>query len=463
MPTIFKTNKLNYLLGGILFGCLFPFISYFFLDNPDHLFLVILTAPIVLGFFAFLIGKREDNLKDEVRKRTEDLRVSNQGFENALKVKSRFLATMSHEIRTPLNAVLSCVTLLKTNVEKPENIVLLDTISESGKILLTLINDVLDLSKIEAGKLKIESKPFNILESTENIYNLYKGNIRGIKTDLRIENIAEIPQYVIGDSIRYKQVLSNLIDNAIKFSKDNVLITLTVEKKESDFHNIVVTVKDNGIGISKNALSKLFSDFEQGDRATTRLYGGTGLGLSICQRLVRLMGGDIQVSSQLDHGSQFTFNVIVRKTNIILAKNEKNLSYIDQSLAIKYPLNILVVEDNRINQMVIEKLLNKLGYKVDVVENGKVAIDAVNEGNYDLVLMDMNMPVMGGIEATKIIKAIHGNSITICALTANAFSEDKEKCLAAGMDGFLVKPIKLEDLTGTIINLSKEKYHKKIV
>ncbi len=367
--------------------------------------------------------------------------------ETALTAKSQFLATMSHEIRTPMNAVLSCTNLLLDNVRNTENQKLLRTIQSSGETLLALINDILDFSKLESGKMELETQPFCLAESVIQVIDLLSPEASEHSANLNWKIEDSVPAWVKGDETRFKQILTNIVGNAVKFTKDSIDVRV-VSKTVSSNHEIQVSVKDNGIGIPKEAKLRLFKDFSQGDTSTTRKYGGTGLGLAISKKLTEAMGGEIWVESCLNHGATFHFTIILEEAEKGESKKKLEISDFNPNMAIEHPLKILMAEDNTVNQMVAKKLLKKLGYRMDVVTNGFEAVDAVMNCQYDIVLMDQHMPEMDGVEATiEIRKKLGDDKIPrIYALTASAFKEDRDRCLNAGMDGFLTKPINLSDI-----------------
>lgn len=458
--TFLNNNKVKYSLFGALFGCGFPCIAYFILDRPELLFGIICTAPLFLGAFAYFAGAKQDNIEDEVKERTLELHTAKLEIANALDVKTKFLATMSHEIRTPLNAIVSCVTLLKTNVFKRENLELLNTISDSGQMLLTLINDILDLSKIEAGKLHVENNPFHFLNASKQIFSLYENKSNKVKVEFAVENEEEMPVFVVGDIVRFKQVFANILDNAIKFAHSKVEIKVFAKKHE-DYYRIGASIRDDGIGIRTTDLPKLFKDFEQADLSTTRKYGGTGLGLSICKRLVDKFNGDISIESSPGKGSTFSFFFCLKEKAGYKPQKSKGLEKFDRNFSFKYPLQILVVEDNKVNQLVIRKVFEKLGYHITLAPDGEECLKLLDSLEFDIIFMDMNMPKLDGLETTKKIRNDLQSDVIIFALTANAFNEDKKNCLDAGMNGFLTKPLHIQEITDVLIKtcerLSKTK------
>lgn len=384
----------------------------------------------------------------DTEKHLKIYRELKENAESASHSKSNFLATMSHEIRTPMNAVLSCANLLLDNVTRQEDVKLLQTIQNSGDALLTLINDILDFSKIESGKMELEQQPFDLHFCINETLDLLKtkASDKEIKLSAKIDK--DVPVWIRGDVTRFRQVLINLVGNGIKFTKSKVLVTVKAEALESNEHEILVSVVDDGIGMPEEAREKLFKSFSQVDASTTRKFGGTGLGLAICKGLTEAMGGEIWVESVKDEGSTFYFTIVAEKTVTGEAKKRQKLSEINPQMGKEHPLKILMAEDNTINQMVARKMLEKLNYRIDIAANGWEAIKALERQNYDLILMDQHMPEMDGVEATKRIcgKWDKKKRPRIVALTASAFKEDRDRCFEAGMDDFLTKPIQIHEV-----------------
>ena len=524
-----------------------------------------------------------------------ELREARDVAEQASVAKSAFLANMSHEIRTPLNAVIGMTSLLADTPLSSDQRDFVETIETSGEALLTLINDILDLSKIEAGRLQLEEVPFNLANCVENALDIVAPKAAQKGLELAYSTVGDVPQMFFGDAPRLRQVLLNLLSNSIKFTeRGEVVVRISGSPLEKEKHRIKFSVIDTGIGMSPEQLKKIFNPFEQADASTTRRFGGTGLGLSICKRLIEMMGGDIDVKSKLNCGSEFQFHIVLKRAAsdekahhklnlkalkgrrvLIVDDNHTNLQILEHqlkswamvplvfssgadallhlgrlgevhlavldmmmpdmdgvmlaealrkriefgarpililssfsrqvardttavndwlckpvkpallmeslanlieghvvdqlihpakdvvnhTLGITYPLEILLAEDNLVNQKVALKLLERLGYKADLAKNGKVAVDAVAKKQYDLVLMDIQMPVMDGIEATLAIKKQYPSEICpkIVAMTAHALQESRDEGMDCGMFDYLAKPVRLEEL----IQILRKVYHKK--
>ncbi|HHT62119.1 MAG TPA: response regulator [Clostridia bacterium] len=390
------------------------------------------------------------DITERIEARNEIIKAKEQA-EAANQAKSRFLATMSHEIRAPMNGIIGLLQVLENTELTPQQSELIQTIKASADTLLVLINDVLDISKIEAGKLKFECIPFDIravVEATMIPYAV-RSLEKGVKFNIRISG--DVPQTVMGDPTKLKQVIGNLANNAVKFTDaGEILIEVSLHQQTDSEVELLFTVKDTGIGLTKEEIGVIFQPFTQADSSSTRKDGGTGLGLAICKSIVEMMQGKIDVVSEKGKGAVFSFTATFGKTKEILEKPK--VEDCTQVESIKDKVRILLVEDNEINIRVFVELLKSKGLHCDVALNGAEAVRACREKDYDLVFMDCQMPVMDGYEATKQIRAVLGErkNPVIIAMTAFALSGDMEKCLQAGMDDYLSKPFRWEDLAKMI-------------
>jgi PAS domain S-box-containing protein len=400
-------------------------------------------------------GKTICYLRDNTRLKEfqDQLIIEREKALDATKAKSQFLATMSHEIRTPLNGVLGMAQLMSAEELKPVHREYVNTILHSGESLLAIIKEILDFSKIEAGMMELEQTRVSVKQLINNTMNLATHRASVLNNTLTSIIGSEVPKYFVGDTGRLGQILNNLVSNAIKFTNGGK-VDIKVSSRPTDVDRecvITFTVSDTGIGIEQNRINDLFEPFTQADSSTTRKFGGTGLGLAISQKLARLMGGEIVVSSEPGQGSVFTFDVTTIEIPGDDDEQDVNHSNIfDTEMAMKHPLNILVAEDNFINQKFAQQVFQHMGYSIRLVENGKEAVDACIENHIDLIFMDVHMPVMDGIEATQLILEKLEDPPIIVALTANVISESRAECEAAGMQDFVQKPFKPYDIERVI-------------
>jgi len=384
----------------------------------------------------------------------ENFKKESEAAKAASKSKSDFLANMSHEIRTPLNGVIGITDLLTSTNLSAQQKQYTGIIKHSGETLLSIINNILDLSKIESGKMELEKIAFDVHQLLVEMESLFKLNPKCESAiHFSVQRNSNVPQYVLGDPIRIRQVITNLLSNAFKFTA-NGFINLQVSKLDDD-SNITFEVVDSGVGLSDEAKESTFLPYSQAEKSTTRLYGGTGLGLDICKKIITMMNGDIGVVSEIGKGATFWFTVSLPETEP--DKSVVSTPYVESDRLSRRSVNVLVAEDNKVNQIVIQKMLDKLGAKVVLAENGEQAFEMykANETKFDLVLMDCEMPVMGGCDATRLIRAFEIEEsikpVPIVALTANVMPENYLMCFESGMNAHLTKPLQLKYLKKALL------------
>lgn len=434
--------------------------------NPSMVYnATVPNVSIVMVFYCLIIGvilfirNRQNNMFVEERQRQEEaykkeLEDKNRELELAIKQeakanrsKQEFLFNMSHDIRTPMNAIIGFTSLAQTHLDDKEMLdSYLKKISTSSEYLLSLINDVLDMSRIESGKLKIEESNVYLPSILDDIRDIVSSNVQKKQLSLNINIVDLKDTNVLTDPLKLKQVLLNVVANAIKFTPSGGYVNLSLVQKD-DSGNYDFIVEDNGIGISKEFQEHIFEQFSREATSTVSGVQGTGLGLSISKAIVDMMGGSISVESKQGEGSKFTISLCFKVTDE--TTDNKTMS---SNIIIDTNKKILLVEDNELNYEIAKTVLEEAGFRVDGASNGKEAVDKASDNTYDVILMDIQMPIMDGYEATKELRRL-GNRTPIIAMTANAFSEDKKKAKDVGMDGYIPKPINVNKLVSTIMNI----------
>ncbi len=370
--------------------------------------------------------------------------------ENAVKAKQQFLSNMSHEIRTPMNAIIGFTkVVLKTELSAKQK-EYLTAIKMSGDALIVLINDILDLAKVDAGKMVFEQTPFKLKSSISAMLHLFEIKIHERNLKLVKEYDDTIPEVLMGDSVRLHQIIMNLVSNAVKFTTTGTItVSVRMVKEDDEKVTIQFDIKDTGIGINEDKLNNIFDDFQQATSGTSRIYGGTGLGLAIVKQLVEPQGGSITVTSKLGVGSTFSFLLTFPKTNEEAVLDTELVELNDEIKNIK----VLVVEDIPLNQLLMKTLLDDFGFERDIADNGEIAVDKLKNKDYDIILMDLQMPVMNGFAATEYIRKVMHSDIPIIALTADVTTVDLAKCKTVGMNDYIAKPVDERLLYSKIINL----------
>ena len=449
------------LLGGITaiveYGVL---VAWFGELNAAHQVTRLLFLAAATGVTVAIVNQSRGYLRELSRlvdERTRDLQQEKARAEAASQAKGEFLANMSHEIRTPLNTVLGLTSLVLRSPLAPEQKEQLQLVQQSGEALLAVISDVLDVSKIEAGQLELELAPFPVRTCVQEALTLvsHKASGKGLPVHCRVGD--EVPAAVESDASRLRQILVNLLDNAVKFTeRGEVRLEVAAAPADGGRMEVQFTVRDTGIGIAPEALERLFKPFVQGDSSMSRRYGGTGLGLVISRRLAERLGGRLWVESEPGRGSAFSFTIRCRPAPQVDLPVEEPADLAD---AARHPWNILVAEDNPLNQKVVVLMLESLGYRADVAGDGFSVLEALRRRSYDLILMDVQMPGMDGLEATRRLRAELPvkRQPWIIALTANVLAEQRVACLEAGMDDFLGKPLVIAELRTALLRAAGER------
>jgi len=383
----------------------------------------------------------------------KSLEIEREKATEAAKAKSQFIANVSHEVRTPMNSIIGMTEIIMDTELTEKQGEYLNTIKSSSEILLELINSILDSSKIESGKMTLEQIPVDLEAVSKETMNIMIPQLSKKIIDIHCDFDKGIPKYILGDPLRIKQILFNLLSNAIKFTAEG-RITIIFRKSYFDdkFVGIVIKVSDTGIGISKDRLEKLFESFYQTDATTTRKYGGTGLGLNITKQLIDMMGGSIEVESEEQAGTSFTINL---KFEIFSEAAQKQVSetVISDEVIHGMDIKLLLAEDNKTNQKLMKMIFNKLKIRYDIANNGKEAVEKAKNNDYDIILMDIQMPILDGIEATKQIREF--SEIIIVGLSANASIEDAQEADHAGMNAYLTKPINQDKLKQELVKIEQ--------
>ncbi len=398
----------------------------------------------------------------ELKSAAEALEKARKTAEAASRAKSEFVANLSHEIRTPMNAIIGMAELLLGGGLNDVRTMQAKTILEAGECLLALLNEILDFSRIESGRIELDPTPGDLRDCIGAVVRLLAMRAEEKSVALKFDVTPAVPDFVVADFSRLRQILVNLVGNALKFTERGE-VALRIEQEHRDDNEVTLrfSVSDTGIGIPAEKLGAIFEEFEQADRSTTRRYGGTGLGLAITSRLVNLMGGQIEVESRMGHGSTFSFSLAFPVADDQqVDDNQDTCEATTKSAKLSLePLRILLAEDGATNQLVATMMLSERGHQVTVANDGREAVELSAKESFDLILMDLEMPEMDGLQATQLIRARERGTVThlpIIAMTAHAMESDEQRCLDAGMDMYIAKPIRQETLFETIERATKK-------
>ena len=402
-----------------------------------------------------------NSLMTQVRQSNKELMAARDAAEAANRAKSEFLANMSHELRTPMNGVIGTAQLMRMTELTPEQSDYLISIQHSADSLMALLNDILDLSRIEAGRLELEKRPFSLKEVIGKVIASLTGQTRLKGLQLRLEMAPDLPDYVVGDSLRFRQILLNLVGNAIKFTEQGeVAVSVGLLERNEQTVSISFSVQDTGIGISPEAMQRVFSPFVQADSSNTRKYGGSGLGLTISRHLTRLMEGRLWAESEPGIGTIFHLELTFQLGSAAPAAQVVEQALPTLATLWEGPLlSILLAEDQLVNILFVRRILDKIGHRLTVVEDGDQALGRWQAEPFELILMDVQMPVLDGVEATRIIREQEqqsGKHIPIIALTAHAMEGDRERLMAQGFDGYIAKPVDIKLLCGEMMRVTQK-------
>ena len=425
--------------------------------NLNTLISILSVALITILSLLTLSLYKNNNIRlktnNMLHKKNGELIIAKEKAELASKTKANFLSTVTHELRTPLYAVTGLSNMLLDENPKPEQVQHLKSLKFSGDYLLTFINDILQINKIEANKVDVEPESFNLKKKINNIVLALNNSAQDNNVKIHFEFDKDLPQNFIADQLKISQILINLIGNSIKFTKDgDIWIRVYKIEEEGKTYTLRFEIEDNGIGISQEKQDHMFESFSQGSIQINRKYGGTGLGLSIVKGLIDILKGKIYVKSELEKGTTFYFEIPLEHTNIKEAE-EKTVAYFDGNASDLdlSKVKILVVEDNKINQMITKKILTKMDLKCDIIDNGEDAVEMIKNNNYNIILMDIHMPGISGIEATKIVRSFD-KELTIFALTAVTIEDKMHEFEEAGFTDIIPKPFKQEEFEKKLYN-----------